>query len=474
LAVVAAVGVAAAAIAGGARTASVAHEGAPAAAGAERPNIVLVMTDDQTLESMRVMHDTRRLLAERGTTFEHAFATYPLCCPSRATLLTGQYSHNHSVQSNGSYDDLRESQTLPVWLRRSGYHTGHVGRYLNGYGIERPRRVPPGWHDWYGLTGGTEYDMFGFDLNVGGRIVHYGRRDSDYQTDVLADRAAAFIERRDRHPAPFFLSVAAVAPHSGNQSGFPNPIPAPRHRGRFGDEPLPRPPSFDEADVSDKPLKLQSRPRLSDADIRLARESYRSRLASLLAVDDLVERLVHKLARTGQLESTLFLFTSDNGFFHGEHRYEAGKVRHYEESTRIPLLMRGPGVPAGVVREQLAANVDLAPTLVDAAGADTGIRMDGLSLLPLAKDPAAGSGRDILLQAREYPRQAYVAVRTPRYVYAEYTVTGEQELYDLAVDPYQLESRHDDPAYEPVRLALAERLDELRRCAGESCRTPRP
>ena len=454
--------------------ASGAADRATSPAGAGRPNIVLVMTDDQTLESMRVMADTRRLLGEQGTTFEHALATYPLCCPSRATYLTGQYSHNHGVQDNDSYDDLREGETLPVWLRRSGYHTAHLGRYLNGYGIQDPRRVPPGWDDWNALTAGTEYDMFGFDLNVNGRIAHYGRGPSDYQTDVLAERAAAHVERRARHPAPFFLSVTPTAPHSGNQAGFPNPKPAPRHRGRFADEPLPGPPSFDERDVSDKPRKLRARPRMSDADVRLARESYRSRLASLLAVDDLVERLVRTLRRTGQLESTLILFTSDNGFFHGEHRYEAGKVRHYEESTRVPLLLRGPGVPEGVVREQLVGNVDLAPTIVDAAGAEAGLRMDGTSLLGPVQDPAEGTGRDILLQACEYRRQAYVAVRTPRYVYAEYTETGEEELYDLAVDPYELESRHSDPAYEAVRAALAERLEELRRCAGASCLAPRP
>lgn len=447
---------------------------APVPAGGGRPNVVMIMTDDQTLESMRVMGDTRRLLGDSGTTFKHAFATYPLCCPSRATFLTGQYAHNHGVWTNGSYDDLRESSTLPIWLRTSGYHTAHVGKYLNGYGITRPHRVPPGWDEWYGLTGGTEYNMFGFDLNINGRVAHYGRNRSDYQTDVLAERAKEFILRRGRHVAPFFLSVAAVAPHSGNQNGFPNPVPAPRHRGRFADERLPRPPSFNERDVSDKPRKLRARPRLTDADIRRTRKSYRSRLASLLAVDDLVEKLVRTLRRAEELQDTLVIFTSDNGFFHGEHRYEAGKVRHYEESTRVPLLIRGPGVPSGVVRDQLVGNIDLAPTIVDVANATPGVRMDGTSLLPLAHDPEVESGRDIVLEAREYRRQAYVAVRTPRYVYAEYTVTGERELYDLEADPYQLESRDSDPEYGSVRRSLADRLEELRRCSGGECRTPRP
>ena len=368
----------------------------------------------------------------------------------------------------GGYHQFRGRNALPVWLRRAGYRTAHVGKYLNGYGYPDPREVPPGWDDWYATTNATSYKMFNFDLNVNGRLVGYGDRSSDYQTDVLASKASRYIAARARRGAPFFLSVAPVAPHrDGSRSGFPNPLPAPRHAGAFRDEPLPRPPSFNEDDVSDKPPEIHGR--LSARQIRDVKKGYRSELESLLAVDDLVERLIGTLRRTGQLDDTVVAFTSDNGYFHGEHRLKFVKSWMYEEATRVPLLVRGPGFPPGATRDQLVANVDLAPTIVDLANASAERRMDGRSLVPLARDPTTGRTRDVLLEAHDPPRPAYSAIRTLRYVYAEYR-EGYRELYDLERDPFQLESVHDDPEYRVVRLELAQRLAELKDCAGASCR----
>ena len=449
----------------------------PASAAPERPNVLLILTDDQTLESMRVMEKTLHLLAEEGTTFRNSFVSYPMCCPSRATGLTGQYAHNHGVMGNkspdGGYHRLDNSNTLPVWLQAAGYQTAHVGKYLNGY---TGPKVPRGWSRWFGLSDPTTYLMYGYLAINNGKRVRYGESEADYQTDVLAAKAEAILRdfARDKARRPFFLSVAPLAPHTERSDeagkGTP-PRPAPRHQGRFDDEPMPEKASFDEADVSDKPRNIQGFPRLSAAKKAAVLHSYRARLASLLAVDDLVERLVTALEETGQLDHTVILFTSDNGFLLGEHRVPDGKLLPYEESIRVPLIVRGGGFPAGGTALQPVANIDLAPTIVALTGARARRQMDGLSLLPLALDPKQGRDRDLLLEglSRNSARPSYEAIRTPRWLWVEYR-NGSRELYDLEADPLQLHSRHGDPALAAVQADLAQRLAKLRTCAGASCR----
>jgi arylsulfatase A-like enzyme len=450
--------------------------GAAPAAAPTRPNVVLLMTDDQTLESMRVMPNVRGLLAEQGTTFDRNYVSFSLCCPSRATLLTGQYPHNNGVMANrppnGGYRRLDGSNTLPVWLQRAGYRTIHVGKYLNGYGTDDPTEIPPGWSEWYGSVDPSTYRFYGYTLNENGRLVTYERA---YQTDVYARKAVGFIQRRAPGTQPFFLSVAFLAPHSGGPRepsdpvGQATPVPAPRHRNDFASAPLPRPPDFNERNVSDKPVGIRSRPLLTQSRIRKIRENYQQRLESLLAVDEAVAKIVAALRHAGELDDTLIVFTSDNGFFHGEHRVPAGKVLLYEPSIRVPLIMRGPGIPAGLRLTQRVANIDLAPTIVDAAGGSAGRVMDGRSLLPLFADPQLTLGRDLLVE-RGPGTGTFAAVRAPGYLYAEYG-NGEEELYDLARDPYELQSRHADPAYASVKADLALRLAHLRACSGPTCRT---
>ena len=445
----------------------------------ERPNILVILTDDQTEESMRVMEKTLLLLGEEGTTFRNSFVSYPLCCPSRATLLTGQYAHNHQVMGNrapeGGYRRLDHMNTLPVWLQEAGYQTAHVGKYLSGY---RGPEVPPGWSRWFGLADPRTYLMYGYNVIADGKKIHYGLSPADYQTDVLAARAEAilrgFAGDRVRQGRPFFLSVAPVAPHTERSDepgkGTP-PRPAPRHQGRFADEPLPDKASFDEEDVADKPGHIQRLPRLDPAKQAAVLRSYRARLESLLAIDDMVERLVIALQETGELDRTVIVFTSDNGYFLGEHRVPDGKLLPYEESIRVPLIVRGGGFPPGSTALQPAANVDLAPTVVALTGARTRRQMDGIPLLPLALDPALGQDRVLLLEGmnRNSGRPSYEAIRTPRWLWVEFR-NGPRELYDMEDDPLQLQSRHDDPGLAGVRVELSRRLAGLRKCAGPSCR----
>jgi N-acetylglucosamine-6-sulfatase len=445
---------------------------------APRPNVLVVMTDDQTVESLRVMENVRRLLAAQGTTFANSFVSFSLCCPSRATFLTGQYNHNNGVMSNGppdgGYYALDSSNTLAVWLQRAGYYTAHIGKYLNHYGDRNPREIPAGWSEWRGSVDPSTYRFYGYTLNEGGTLRTFGSDARSYQSDVYTEKALDVIRRRAPEAQPFFLSLAYLAPHSGGprEAGDPQmatPVPAPRHRDRFASEALPTPPSFNEADVTDKPAGIRGRRVIPPRQVTQVREMYQQRLESLLAVDEGIARIVAELERLGELDNTLIVFTSDNGFFHGEHRVPNGKVLHYEPSSRVPLILRGPGVPRGRTLPQLVANVDVAPTIVDAANATPSRRLDGRSLLPLLRDPGRSWGRDLLLQRGGPAAQVFQALRTPRYKYVEYG-NGDRELYDLASDPHELQSRHADAGLAALQAQLARRLAALRRCAGSTCK----
>src|SRR6185295_7702418 len=189
---------------------------APAVDSAGRPNVLVIMTDDQTVEDMRVLPKTRALLAAEGTSFANSFVAYPLCCPSRSTFLTGQYAHNHGVLANGGpnggYQRLNHANTLPVWLREAGYYTAHLGKYLNNYGVDSPE-PPPGWSRWFGLMDPSTYRLFDYTVSDDGAAVSYGHAAADYQTDVLAEEAERVLRSRAGEDQPFFVTVAPIAPH---------------------------------------------------------------------------------------------------------------------------------------------------------------------------------------------------------------------------------------------------------------------
>ena len=442
------------------------------------------MTDDQSVESLRVMPNVKRLLADEGTTFDGAYVSFSLCCPSRATFLTGQYAHNHGVLSNrppdGGYYKLDSSNTLPVWLERAGYQTVMVGKYLNSYGFFNPVEIPPGWDEWRATIDPSGYNYFGFTINEGGRLLSPGPQEVNYQTDFLTGRATEIIQRRAPQAAPYFLWLAYLAPHANAPEGAPPvsdgrpfglPIPAPRHVGLMAQQPLPTPPSFNEADVSDKPANIRQQAGISEQLASQIQENYQRRLESLLAVDEGVGAIVEAARASGELANTVFVFTSDNGYLLGEHRVPNGKVLPYEPSIRVPLIVRGPGVPRGLHLGQPTWNGDLTATILELAGAQPGKPQDGRSLLPLFRDPTADWGRDVLLESSSEAGNLarFTGIHTPWYMYAEYA-NGDRELYDLRKDPYELDSLHNDAAHVAVRDELARRLAQLRSCAGETCR----
>lgn len=454
----------------------------PNEAGGSRPNIVVIETDDQTIEQMRVLTRTLDLIGAQGITFDNSFVSLSLCCPSRATFLTGQYAHNHGDVSNyfpfGGYQKLDHTKTLAVWLQRAGYKTSFVGKYLNGY-INSQREIPPGWNDWHAAINLT---YFVYKMNDNGKVRWHGSVEADYQTNVFTRRATNEIRSLSLRPQPFFLWVSYFAPHAGGPKeyddppGFMTTHPAPKYKGLYKEARLPKSASFNEGDVSDKPFGVRNRPVITGERIAAIRDSYEQELESLRSVDDGVERIVDALRAAGELDNTFIIFTDDNGYFHGEHRIPSGKVLVYEPSVRVPLLVRGPGVPQGLHLSQLVSNVDLAPTILDLAGAKPrGRVLDGRSLVPLFDNPASAWDTGVLLE--RLPNTAsvaqgdgpFAAIHTKRYLYAEYD-DGERELYDLAVDPDELRNVDGDPAYASVEEQLGARLADLRDCSGAGCR----
>ena len=433
------------------------------------PNVVLILTDDLDVASTRVLTKTQRLVRDPGMDLRAHFATTPLCCPSRATLLTGLYAHNHGVLRNaGPFGGFRrfqklghEGRTLAVALHAQGYRTGLFGKYLNHYS---GTYVPPGWSNWAAIEGGNAYDGFGYWLNVDGRLVAFGKAVDDFATDVLAREAQRFLEESAVEHRPFFLYLAPVAPH------IPA-TPAPRHWGLFGGVLADRGGSFDEADVRDKPTSVQRLDRLSPTVVKAIDSLHRNRLESLLAVDDAVATIVATLDRLGLLGDTYVFFTSDNGFHLGQHRLRPGKGTLYEEDVHVPLWVRGPGVPAQSSSDELTTMADLPVTIAALAGATMTGHPDGRTLEPLLGGGTPPRWRQVVLletfgteENARHVELSGASVRGRRFKLSRLR-RGELEAYDLDRDPLELENvagclRAAD------RGALLGLLDQLIACKG--------
>jgi arylsulfatase A-like enzyme len=476
----------------------------------------VILSDDQEAETIRYMPNLNALIVDQGTTLENFLISMPLCCPSRATFLRGQYGHSTEIMGNDlpyggfpRFDALgEESSTVATWLQEAGYRTMLAGKYLNAFPQEDDlMHIPPGWTEWFSPVDGDAYVQFNYVLNENGTQVEYGKDAADYGTDVYGQKTVEFIERSAAEGEPFFAYVSVYAPH------WPYTA-APRHEGMFDGVQAPRTPNFDEEDVSDKPAHLRNLPPLSEAEIDQIDEAYRQRLRSLMAVDDLIADVVAALDATGQLDNTYIFYTSDNGFHLGCHRQVTGKTAPYDEETRVTMMVRGPGVPAGETLEHLTGNIDAAPTWAELAGVQPADFVDGRSLVPLlgGNPPPLDEWRQsFLLEHAPYEQPAltfvanmpaisktpaslleppdaddmvvrsvlgleekkvnvppYRGMRTEEYLYVEYPM-GDRELYNLRVDPYHLENSYAnaDPA---LVEELAGRLEALAKCSAEECR----
>jgi N-acetylglucosamine-6-sulfatase len=541
----------------------------PAYTGGERPSIVVIQTDDQTLDGlyatfnssegglMRAMPNTLDLIAGRGMTFNRYYIPYPLCCPSRVSLLTGRYAHNHNVRGNvppnAGYTGFSfrgaNSHNLATWLQTSGYRTIHIGKFLNGYGDEpfdNGLTVPPGWSAWHSvLKADTNHYFYGYKLNVNGAIQgpfgdpgswetrEYEVRDDvgcpfaplnglpcNYITDAFTNIAMAEMTATPAEQ-PFYLQLDYTTPH-GDFRRPAGPEPAPRHYDWFKGARLPhsRAEGLDEGNVNDKPHFIREALHLSPNEKRTYRVYYQKQLESLRAVDDGVKLIVGTLAQMGRLRNTYIVFTSDNGFFFGEHRLLGGKFLAYEPATHLPLLIRGPGIEPGSSTGELAANIDIAPTILDLAGAEADKSVDGRSLVPFLEDSELRTRRPILFESfvetndveaqgaissgdggakasalggdREKakasgqrggnpkatasllaPPKDYAGIRLGPFKYIAWP-SGEKELYNINRDPNELNSLHLVPNFFPIRNFLHREMLRLTECVGRTCREVTP
>jgi len=486
---------------------------AQAASAAGKPNIVVIQSDDQTASQFtpEVMPKTTELLADHGTSFSDYIVTTALCCPSRASLITGQYAHNHGVLNNGrggGYGALIDKgNVLPVWLQQAGYNTIHVGKFMNAYGkaVADPAEVAPGWGDWQTLFSG-DGRYYGYSLSNNGEVVQKGLANRDYVTRVITRKAVGAVRRYAPDTKPFYLQVDHRAPHvaRGNRPGrcgggtrAPEPDPADLHM--FRDAPLPRSRAFNEANMTDKPAFLRSAPPLGYRDQKHLKKHWSCALASLVGVDRSVARVFNAVKKAGEIRKTVFIYISDNGQFFGEHRIFNGKVLPYEEALHEPLVIRMPkryrsGAPRDDLSGEPAANIDLAPTILDLAhgapcppGGQCRV-MDGRSLMPLLSRSGSWPAKRGLLTEyrvstpRSYATCDFAGIRTGNSIYVEhYSVvnltthncdrTLQVERYNLKDDPKELQNvcrgglRTSCPPSHR-QADLERRLQLLRVCAG--------
>ena len=435
--------------------------GRASARDARRPSIVLIVTDDQRADTMFAMPIVRERLGGHGITYRNAFVVNSVCCPSRASILTGQYSGTTGVWSNrppyGGWAAFDDSETIATRLQEAGYTTGHVGKYLNGY---YGTYVPPGWDRWFAYSGKAPYRQrelyYDYFANDDGRLEYFGHEVSDYSTDVMAEQAVEFIRDTD---GPVFLQFSPSAPH------IPA-TPAEQDEGAFLDLPPWHPPAYNEEDVSDKPKWIRDLRPLGPNVIPTVR---RRQLQSLQPVDRAVGRIVDALEETGRLENTIVVFTSDNGYAWGEHRWK-NKQTPYEHDIRVPMLVRYDRlIDRPRTDDHFVLNIDLAPTFAALAGVAIP-RADGVSLVPLFGKPFLEWRRDFLLEHRQdegvFTVPSYCGVRAEGFTYVRY-FTLEEELYDLERDPHQLRNVAKDRRY-------ARRLELLRDRLRALCDPPPP
>ena len=425
-----------------------------------RPNFLIILTDNHPVGTEeQFMPTTWARIYQQGVRFPNSFATTSACCPSRASILTGMYAHNHNVRVER---DPLDKNTIVERLNAAGYVTGQVGKYLNSWsGTPRPE-----FDFWVAnQAGGSVYNNPRLNVN-GVWTQHQG-----YITYILRDYAVRFLEETARADQPFVLFLSLTAPHdepTENPAQFGLAVPAPGHENLYPDLAPYRPPNYYEQDVSDKPAWVQRfrRGPLANAQQADMDNRRRKQLQTLKSADEAIGAVLDTLARQGRIDNTVIFFLTDNGFLWGEHGINGTYVPS-DNSSRIVLTVRYPAlVPAGSVERRLVANVDIAPTIYQLAGLPIPPEVDGLSLVRLL-DGTGPWREELLLEMWPDPilRQPWppvAAVRTARYVYAE-SEGDRPELYDFETDPYQLQNRADDPAYASVMTELRERLQRLRR-----------
>jgi len=585
-----------------------------------KPNVLVIMTDDQALTDLSQMPNVQNLLVSQGTRFNNTIDSFPLCCPSRATFLTGQYAHNHGVGANfwpyGWYGMKDRGNTLGTWMQNAGYTTGAIGKWLNGYGtgkgaqtgvdikgktqkinVAKGGEVAAGFDIWRALLDTSAYDYFNYAMSVYGgkfngvpvtsrtvkyfgdsdfakQLVEFGNlqikpnaglkpatvvltaqslldfsavarkhnngkantwygsaKQADYSPDVTGNITSDLIKDQASAAKPFFFWWTPASPHrEDNNSSVRNPdtknpelnahhMIDPRPPLRYNSpsklgagfvdyaEAIMTKPNFNYSDPTErdptdvnpirKPSNLLELPahsqtykvggvtKWTSSQAKLE-SNYRSRIGALRAVDDKVKTIVDQLSSTGQLNNTVIVLTSDNGWMQGEHRIPGDKFLPYEESVKVPFVIRGPGIQKNVAIDQMVSNVDFAPTILAAAGGTSGRTLDGTSLLGLAKGTSTIPNRAIGLEATAplfstegFPNQwdqQYQGVRTSEWKYIEWKKSGMKQLWNLKEDPYELSNIavQGTPVAGSVQAQMKLKMLALQTCTGSACRAVSP
>ena len=511
---------------------------APGFAGAARPNFVVIQTDDQNSRTAKatlrkylggrvpIMPNTVGEIFRGGTEFPNYYVSSPVCAPSRASLLTGQYPKNNGLVANfgeeggwSGWRNLPANETnLPVALQEAGYRTSHFGKFLNGYWQTENNQVettvPPGWNNWFTTSFDSQTLHYGYQVNDNGLgRTRFGNplytatsgldpkrcsaesllRQSiangcHYQADVMS--RAAVREIRRNSDQPFYLQIDYEGPHGDIRPPM-GPQPATRHVGSTAWTPPEQPPNFNEEDMSDKSPEVQEAApnRMGFIGFQRFKYYYLRDLASLRAIDDGVGAIIETLRQTGRLENTYIFFLSDNGVFLGEHRFYQGKFLPYDGATRVAMAVRGPGVTPGGRSAELASNVDVAPTILQLAGANASWQIDGRSLRPFWRDTSLRTRRATgIAYSRSTvdpevgragvsavaPSLNYRGFRVGPYKYFRFDLSGQEELYDLRRDPWELRNRINSPEYIQVGQYMRAFLPAVDNCTGNSCRAPLP
>jgi len=417
-------------------------------------NFIHICVDDMRNSDVANMPNLQSRMRDPGVAFTSHFTPYSLCAPSRAGILTGLQPHNHGIVNNkkdGGYNGYQhlEGNALPVWLTNAGYHVGHVGKFINSYDTIAPNHVPPGYADWRAMS--SDFSLYtDFTLNENGTQVAY--TNGEYSTDVFLQKVLDFIATA---PQPFALFFWPNCCHW-------RAVPADQDVGTFKHVDMPIPPSFNEADVSDKPRKIRKLPLISEQRTKFIVNKWRVRSECLQAVDRALATLLDALQDGGLLANTHVMFTSDNGFVEGEHRIDNGKEFVYEEGAGVPLFWLQPGGNAGECRK-VVSNIDVTAAMVEIAGATAGRSLDGRSLVPLLGDIEASWNHATLLQAGKT-----VGIATDDYRYMLWH-NGDVELYDMTIDPFQLDNKAGRPEYQEIEQACAAALQALQGCTGGTC-----
>lgn len=433
---------------GAAGTSSTASTGGDAGTSAARPNIIFVLADDLSMNLLKYMPHVQQMQHD-GATFANYFVTDSLCCPSRTSMFTGKYPHNSGVFTNtgtdGGYATYlnkgNDPQTFAVALQSSGYRTAMLGKFLNGY-EPTANTAAMGWSEWD--VAGSGYPEFNYDLNQNAKVVHYGSTAADYLTDVVSGLGQAFIKQPS--DKPFLMEIASFAPHAPY-------IPAPRHAALFAGLTYPATPAFKARPTATDPAWMQALPALTPAQLTAINKHFRMRAQAVQAVDEMIGALQQQLTATGHDKDTYIFFASDNGYHMGEHSQPPGKMTAFNTDIHVPLIVTGPGVPAGIQIDQIAQNIDLCSTFAELGQATVPSTVNGHSLVQLLHGENIGDWRNVALIEHHDPKfdpadpdadtgvvknpPTYDALRSVDSVYVEY-VGGETEYHDRKTDPYEL------------------------------------